>query len=40
MEKEPPKDKITTRSYWIVFILGILYILLLGLFTLLFNNPA
>ncbi|MFH5831782.1 hypothetical protein ACG2F4_03740 [Halalkalibaculum sp. DA3122] len=26
--------------YWLVFTLGIIYILLMGLFTLLFNNPV
>lgn len=26
-------------SYWKVFAIGLLYIVLLGLFTLLFNNP-
>jgi hypothetical protein len=27
------------RTYWIVFLVGISYVLTLGLFTYLFNNP-
>ncbi|MDX1638607.1 MAG: hypothetical protein R3281_11605 [Balneolaceae bacterium] len=26
--------------YWLVFLVGVIYILLLGLFTFLFNNPT
>ncbi len=39
MEKDQPKKEVTSRTYWIVFSLGLLYIILLGLFTYFFNNP-
>ncbi len=38
MEK-PPQEKNWNRYYWRVFWLGLIYILLLGLFTYFFNNP-
>lgn len=36
---EATDPKTGEHSYWKVFAIGLLYILLLGLFTLLFNNP-
>lgn len=40
MKKNKSDKPITSRTYWAIFALGLLYILLLGLFTLLFNNPT
>lgn len=37
--EEPSQEKNWNRYYWRVFWLGLIYILLLGLFTYLFNNP-
>lgn len=41
MAKRSDKEKSTEWKprYWLVFTVGIIYILLLGLFTFLFNNP-
>lgn len=39
MEDNSTDNKPEKQAYGMVFIIGILYILLLGLFTLLFNNP-
>ena len=39
LEERSPDNKIGKESYWKVFLAGILYILLLGAFTFLFNNP-
>lgn len=38
MENSPEQSGLK-RTYWFVFFLGIAYVLLLGLFTWLFNNP-
>lgn len=38
MQKKKDK-KIGKRTYWLVFVLGISYVLILGLFTYFFNNP-
>lgn len=37
--KDPFQEKDWSQNFRLVFILGIIYILLLGLFTWLFNNP-
>lgn len=37
--EEQPDNTDWKRTYWFVFALGIAYVLLLGLFTWLFNNP-
>lgn len=37
---DKPKKEITSHTYWFVLSLGIVYIILLGLFTFLFNNPV
>lgn len=42
---KPMKDHFSDNSewkhtYWIVFLLGIAYVLVLGLFTLFFNSPS
>lgn len=39
MEDNKSKKEIGSRTYWFVFALGLLYIILLGIFTFLFNNP-
>lgn len=39
MKDNQSKKEITSRTYWFVFALGVLFILLLGLFTSIFNNP-
>ena len=39
MKDNKSNKEIGSRTYWFVFSLGLLYILLLGLFTYLFNNP-
>lgn len=39
MKKEHSKKEIGPRTYWFVFSLGLFYIILLGIFTFLFNNP-
>jgi hypothetical protein len=39
METESPDNRDWNKTYWIVFGLGIVFVLLLGLFTYLFNNP-
>ncbi|MDZ7773269.1 MAG: hypothetical protein U5K31_11115 [Balneolaceae bacterium] len=36
----PPDDADWSRIYWITGLLGLAYIIILGLFTLLFNTPA
>lgn len=36
----PPDDANWGRIYWITGLLGLAYIIFLGLFTLLFNTPA
>ncbi|WP_310684757.1 hypothetical protein [Aliifodinibius sp. S!AR15-10] len=38
-ESSNPKKREWKPRYWLVFGIGIIYILLLGLFTFLFNNP-
>lgn len=40
MKDNQSQKKITSRTYWFVFSLGLVYIMLLGLFTWLFNNPV
>lgn len=40
MHDNPSKKEITSRTYWLVFSMGVIYIILLGLFTWLFNNPT
>lgn len=38
--EENPKREITSRTYWLVLSLGIVYIILMGLFTFIFNSPV
>lgn len=40
MDDQPKDEKNWNKIYWLVFGIGILFILLLGLFTYLFNNPT
>lgn len=40
MEDNDSKKEVTSKTYWFIFSLGILYIILLGIFTFLFNNPV
>ena len=40
MAENDPDKNIPSRTYWFTLGLGIIYILLLGLFTYLFNNPV
>lgn len=40
MEEKKPKKEIASKTYWFVFSLGVVYIILLGIFTFLFNSPA
>ncbi len=42
MEEKPENKKSSEWKprYWLVFGIGIVYVLLLGLFTYLFNNPV
>ena len=39
MEDNKSKKEIGSDTYWFVSSLGLLYIILLGIFTYLFNNP-
>lgn len=39
MKDNKSKKEIGSRTYWFIFALGILYIILLGVFTYFFNNP-
>lgn len=38
--EEKPKKEISSRTYWFILSLGIVYIIIMGLFTFLFNNPV
>lgn len=39
MEKESSDNRNWNKTYWIVFGFGIAYVIILGIFTYLFNNP-